>query len=58
MDTVIFGARNEAQLRDKSAAATWQLSEAEVTRLDEEALCRWLTPTGTSRSLRANGTHR
>jgi aryl-alcohol dehydrogenase-like predicted oxidoreductase len=35
VDTVIFGARNEAQLRDNLAAATWELSEAEVMRLDE-----------------------
>jgi aryl-alcohol dehydrogenase-like predicted oxidoreductase len=35
VDTVIIGARNEEQLRDNLAAATWMLSEAEVERLDE-----------------------
>ena len=33
--TVIIGARNEAQLRDNLAAATWRLSPEEMTRLDE-----------------------
>lgn len=35
VDTVIIGARNEAQLRDNLAAATWTLTDAEVERLDE-----------------------
>jgi aryl-alcohol dehydrogenase-like predicted oxidoreductase len=35
VDTVIIGARNERQLRDNLAAATWTLSDAEVERLDE-----------------------
>ncbi|HEY2013971.1 MAG TPA: aldo/keto reductase, partial [Bryobacteraceae bacterium] len=35
VDTVIIGARNEQQLRDNLAAASWALSEAEVERLDE-----------------------
>jgi aryl-alcohol dehydrogenase-like predicted oxidoreductase len=35
VDTVILGVRNEAQLRDNLAAAAWQLSDEEVTRLDE-----------------------
>ncbi len=34
VDTVIIGARNEEQLRDNLAAATWSLSEAEVEALD------------------------
>jgi len=35
VDTVIIGARNEQQLRDNLAAATWNLTDAEVERLDE-----------------------
>jgi len=35
VDTVILGARDEAQLRDNLAAASWRLSVEEVTRLDE-----------------------
>ena len=35
VDTVILGARDEAQLRDNLAAATWRLSAGEVARLDE-----------------------
>ena len=35
VDTVIVGARNERQLRDNLAAATWTLTDAEVERLDE-----------------------
>jgi aryl-alcohol dehydrogenase-like predicted oxidoreductase len=34
VDTVVIGARNEAQLRDNLAAATWSLSEEEMARLD------------------------
>ncbi|MEO8481030.1 MAG: aldo/keto reductase [Acidobacteriota bacterium] len=34
VDTVILGARHEAQLRDNLAAATWRLSVDEVARLD------------------------
>jgi len=33
--SVIIGARNEGQLRDNLAAATWTLTDAEVERLDE-----------------------
>jgi aryl-alcohol dehydrogenase-like predicted oxidoreductase len=35
VDTVILGARNEEQLRDNLAAATWQLTSEEMARLDE-----------------------
>jgi aryl-alcohol dehydrogenase-like predicted oxidoreductase len=35
VDTVIIGARDEAQLRDNLAAASWRLSAEEVARLDE-----------------------
>jgi aryl-alcohol dehydrogenase-like predicted oxidoreductase len=35
VDTVILGARDEAQLRDNLAAATWQLTADEVARLDD-----------------------
>ena len=35
VDTVIIGARNEAQLQDNLAAATWKLSDEEVERLDQ-----------------------
>jgi aryl-alcohol dehydrogenase-like predicted oxidoreductase len=35
VDTVILGARNETQLKDNLAAATWRLSAEEVARLDE-----------------------
>ena len=35
VDTVIIGARNERQLRDNLAAASWALTGAEVERLDE-----------------------
>jgi aryl-alcohol dehydrogenase-like predicted oxidoreductase len=35
VDTVIIGARNEEQLRDNLAAATWNLTDEEVERLDE-----------------------
>ena len=34
VDTVIIGARNEQQLGDNLAAATWNLTAAEVERLD------------------------
>jgi aryl-alcohol dehydrogenase-like predicted oxidoreductase len=34
VDTVIVGARNEHQLRDNLAAATWTLTPEEVARLD------------------------
>jgi aryl-alcohol dehydrogenase-like predicted oxidoreductase len=34
VDTVIIGARNEEQLMDNLAAATWKLSDEEVERLD------------------------
>lgn len=35
VDTVIIGARNQRQLADNLAAATWSLTGAEVERLDE-----------------------
>ena len=35
VDTVIIGARNEAQLVDNLAAATWKLSDEEVAKLDQ-----------------------
>jgi len=35
VDTVILGARDEAQLLDNLAAATWRLSADEMTRLDD-----------------------
>jgi aryl-alcohol dehydrogenase-like predicted oxidoreductase len=35
VDTVIVGARNDAQFRDNLAAATWRLTPEEVARLDE-----------------------
>ena len=35
VDTVIIGARNEEQLRDNLAAATWRLTPEEIARLDE-----------------------
>jgi aryl-alcohol dehydrogenase-like predicted oxidoreductase len=35
VDTIIVGARNEQQLRDNLATATWSLTDTEVARLDE-----------------------
>ena len=35
VDTVILGARNEQQLRDNLAAASWSLTDAEVEKLDD-----------------------
>ena len=35
VDTVIIGARNQPQLLDNLAAATWTLSDEEVARLDQ-----------------------
>jgi aryl-alcohol dehydrogenase-like predicted oxidoreductase len=35
VDTVVIGARNEEQLRDNLAAASWRLTLDEVARLDE-----------------------
>jgi aryl-alcohol dehydrogenase-like predicted oxidoreductase len=35
VDTVVIGARNEEQLRDNLAAATWRLTAEEVARLDK-----------------------
>jgi len=35
VDTVIIGARNEQQLRDNLAAATWALTDGEVENLDQ-----------------------
>jgi aryl-alcohol dehydrogenase-like predicted oxidoreductase len=35
VDTVILGARDEAQLRENLAAATWRLTGDEMQRLDE-----------------------
>jgi len=34
VDTVIIGARDETQLRDNLAAATWRLTADEVSQLD------------------------
>jgi aryl-alcohol dehydrogenase-like predicted oxidoreductase len=34
VSTIIFGARNEAQLRENFGAAGWSLDEAQVSRLD------------------------
>jgi aryl-alcohol dehydrogenase-like predicted oxidoreductase len=34
VDTVIIGARDEAQLRDNLAAATWRLTDDEMAQLD------------------------
>ena len=35
VDTVILGARDEAQLRENLATATWRLSAEELRRLDD-----------------------
>jgi aryl-alcohol dehydrogenase-like predicted oxidoreductase len=35
VDTVIIGARDEAQLQDNLAAATWKMSDEEVEKLDQ-----------------------
>jgi aryl-alcohol dehydrogenase-like predicted oxidoreductase len=35
VDTVVIGARDEAQLKDNLAAAAWRLTPDEVSRLDE-----------------------
>ncbi|MFB3776270.1 MAG: aldo/keto reductase [Bryobacteraceae bacterium] len=35
VDTVVIGARNEEQLRDNLAAASWRLTAEEIARLDE-----------------------
>jgi aryl-alcohol dehydrogenase-like predicted oxidoreductase len=35
VDTVIIGARNEAQLKDNLAAASWRLTADECARLDD-----------------------
>jgi aryl-alcohol dehydrogenase-like predicted oxidoreductase len=35
VDTVILGARDEAQLLDNLAAAAWRLAPDEVARLDD-----------------------
>ena len=35
VDTVVIGARDEAQLRDNLAAGTWRLTAEEIGRLDE-----------------------
>ncbi len=35
VDTVIIGARNQEQLRDNLASASWALSDAEVESLDQ-----------------------
>ena len=32
--TVLFGARNEEQLRDNIAAASWTMSDEELSKLD------------------------
>ena len=65
VDTVIIGARDEAQLRDNLAAATWRSPE-EVTRLDEVSALPEPYPiwhqhkfgsSGTRRPLPGSGTH-
>lgn len=38
VDSVIVGARNELQLRDNLAAATWRLTADEIQRQDETSL--------------------
>jgi aryl-alcohol dehydrogenase-like predicted oxidoreductase len=40
VSTVLIGARNEQQLRDNLAAATWHLSEEETRRLNEVSAVR------------------
>ena len=35
VSSVLIGAKNEQQLRDNLAAATWELSAEEMTRLNE-----------------------
>jgi aryl-alcohol dehydrogenase-like predicted oxidoreductase len=35
VSSIIFGARNEEQLRDNLAAAEWKLADEQVKRLDE-----------------------
>lgn len=42
VSSIIFGARNEDQLRDNLAAAEWKLTEEQVKRLDEASA---VTPT-------------
>jgi diketogulonate reductase-like aldo/keto reductase len=34
VSSIIIGARNNAQLKDNLAAATWSLSDAQIARLD------------------------
>ena len=50
VDTVILGARNEEQLRDNLAAATWRLTNEEMARLDEVSALPEPHHTGTSTS--------
>jgi aryl-alcohol dehydrogenase-like predicted oxidoreductase len=35
VSSIIFGARNEEQLRDNLAAVEWKLSEEQMKKLDE-----------------------
>ena len=56
VDTVIIGARDEAQLRDNLAAATWRLSPEEWAHSTRSARCRSLTRCGISTSSASSGT--
>ena len=58
VDTVIIGARNEQQLRDNIAAASWTLTDAEVKISTMSAPFRRLTHTGISRNSPATATRR
>jgi aryl-alcohol dehydrogenase-like predicted oxidoreductase len=40
ISTVLFGARNEEQLRDNIAAAGWTMSDDELARLDAASATR------------------
>ena len=56
VDTVILGARNEEQLRDNLAAATWRLTDEEMAGWTRSAPCRSRIRTGTSTSSGWRGT--
>jgi len=49
--SVIIGARNEAQLKDNLAAASWTMSEEEVKRLDEASAQPLPYPYGVQRQV-------
>jgi len=53
VDTVLIGARNEQQLRDNLAAATWELSAEEMARLDEVSATPEPYPFGLQQKLAA-----